>query len=203
MIMQSEWKKIPLARIELDWCANFVVICKCYVSIGNSMICSDISHEYNEWYFKIVIRHLRRFWNITSGSCAKYHVQIMLLIVYTTNLRRFVIFTCRYFKLSWNTTALSQSNCINFSCSSIRYKFACFYLTCRYWHHVNEERLPELSRFWVVQNKVATLIKGLFTWSGRPRSSGVGFFCFYALGDTKQKKPTPLDRGPQLHVNRV
>ena len=36
-----------------------------------------------------------------------------------------------------------------------------------------------------------------------PRSSGVGFFCFHALGDTKQKKPTPLDRGPPLHVNRV
>ena len=44
---------------------------------------------------------------------------------------------------------------------------------------------------------------GLFTWSGGPRSSGVGFFCFHALGDTKQKKLTPLDRGPQLHLNRV
>ena len=44
---------------------------------------------------------------------------------------------------------------------------------------------------------------GLFTWSEGPRSSGVGFFCFHALGDTKQKKPTPLDRGPPLHVNRV
>ena len=31
-----------------------------------------------------------------------------------------VIFTCRYFKISWNTTALSQSNCRNFSCSSIK-----------------------------------------------------------------------------------
>ena len=46
-------------------------------------------------------------------------------------------------------------------------------------------------------------IKGLFTWSGGPRSSGVGFFCFHALENTKQKKPTPLDRGPPLHVNRV
>ena len=45
--------------------------------------------------------------------------------------------------------------------------------------------------------------KGLFTWSGGPRSSGVGFFCFDALGDTKQKKPTPLEPGPPLHVNRV
>ena len=33
--------------------------------------------------------------------------------------------------------------------------------------------------------------------------SGVGFFCFHALEDTKQKKLTPLDRGPPLHVNRV
>ena len=50
---------------------------------------------------------------------------------------------------------------------------------------------------------VAIHLKGLFTWSGGPRSSGVGFFCFHALGDTKQKNPTPLDRGIPLHVNRV
>ena len=45
---------------------------------------------------------------ITSGGYAKYHVQIMLLFVYTTTHKRFVIFTCTYFKLSWNTTALSN-----------------------------------------------------------------------------------------------
>ena len=45
--------------------------------------------------------------------------------------------------------------------------------------------------------------KGLFTWSGGPRSSGVAFFWFHALEDTKQKKPSPLDWGPPLHVNRV
>ena len=87
--------------------------------MGNNMICSDIWHKYHKWYFKIVIRNLRQFWNITSGIYAKYHVQIMLLFVYTTTHRRFVIFTCRYFKLSWNIIALSQSNCRNFSCSSI------------------------------------------------------------------------------------
>ena len=44
----------------------------------------------------------------------------MLLFVYTTPAKgASVIFTCRYFKLSWNTTALSQSNCRNFSSSSI------------------------------------------------------------------------------------
>ena len=48
-----------------------------------------------------------------------------------------------------------------------------------------------------------SVTKTLFTWSGGPRSSGVGFFCFHALADTKQKKPAPLERGPPLHVNRV
>ena len=42
----------------------------------------------------------------------------MLLFVYTTTRKKFVIFTCRYFKLSWNTTALNQSDCRNLSCSS-------------------------------------------------------------------------------------
>ena len=68
-----------------------------------------------------------KFWNITSGIYAKYHVQILLLFVYTTTRKRFVIFTCRYFILSWNTTALSQSNCRNFSCSSINVRI--FYIS--------------------------------------------------------------------------
>ena len=38
-------------------------------------------------------------------------------------------------------------------------------------------------------------LKGLFTWSGGPRSSGVGFFCFHALGDTKQKETYPTRPG--------
>ena len=74
--------------------------------------------------------NLRQFWNITSGIYAKYHVQIMLLFVYTTIRKRFVIFTCRYFKLRWNTTALSQSNCRNFSCSSISR-----IMKCSSWNH--------------------------------------------------------------------
>ena len=56
------------------------------ICIGNSMICSDNWHKYHEQYFKIVIHNfmiLRQFWNIMSGINAKYHVQIMLLIVYT------------------------------------------------------------------------------------------------------------------------
>ena len=38
---------------------------------------------------------------------------------------------------------------------------------------------------------------------GHPGLVGSGFFCVHALGDTKQKKPTPLDQGPPLRVNRV
>ena len=108
---------------------NFVIShVKLQISIGNSMICSDIRHKYHEWYFEIVVRkfheplgkwNLRQFWNITSGIYAKYHTQIMLLFVYTTTRKNFVIFTRRYFKLSWNTTAMSKSNCRNFSCSRI------------------------------------------------------------------------------------
>ena len=66
------------------------------------------------------VKFSRQFWNITGGIYAKYHKQIMLLFVYTTTYKRFVIFTCRYFKLSWNTTILNRSNCRNFSCSSIK-----------------------------------------------------------------------------------
>ena len=44
--------------------------------------------------------------------------------------------------------------------------------------------------------------KTLFTWSGGPRSSGGSFFCFVSPRACKQKKPTPLGRGPPLHVNR-
>ena len=104
-----------------------------YICLGRSMIWSDIWHTCHEWYFKIVIRNLRelkQFWNITRGIYAKYQVQIMLFLVYTTTRERFVIFTWRYFNLSWNTTILSQSNCRNFSCSSLKIAIAkCIDLT--------------------------------------------------------------------------
>ena len=58
------------------------------------------------------------------------------------------------------------------------------------------------SRFQCLHATLLPDTKTLFTWSGGPRSSGVGFFCFHALWDTKQKKPTPLNRGPPLHVKR-
>ena len=80
---------------------------------------SDISK-----FLDLISRAIRR---VKFETILKYHewylcqisIQIMLLFVYTTTRKRFVIFTCRYFKLSWNTTALSQLNCRNFSCSGI------------------------------------------------------------------------------------
>ena len=96
------------------------------ISIGNSMICRH--DPLGEW-------NLRQFWNITSGIYARYQVQIMLLLVYTTTHKRFVIFTCRYFKLSWNTTALSQSDCRNFSCCSINWMT--WHKSDQFWNGVN------------------------------------------------------------------
>ena len=58
--------------------------------------------KYREWYLCQISRSNH------ASICSYYYW--------------FVIFTCRYFKLSWNTTALSQSNCGNFSCSSIKEK---------------------------------------------------------------------------------
>ena len=108
--------------------------------------------------------NLRQFWNITSGIYAKYDVQIMLLFVYTTTHKRFVIFTCRYFKLSWNTTVLSQSNCRNFWCSSISIRIPCqicnlFYLPLSI-GHFPVPKTPTSKR-----GKVQTfLVKMIFAW---------------------------------------
>ena len=100
---------------------------------------------------------------IRSGIYAKYHVQIMLLFVYTTTHTRFVIFTYRYFKLIRNTTALSQSNCRNFSCSSITYVM-CF-------SYANFQRSQKRHRY---QLHWDTLFQECF-WS-RSINSRVGFY---------------------------
>ena len=52
--------------------------------------------------------------NITYKSC--YYLFILLPAMV------FGFFTCRYFKLNKNTTAVSQSNCRNFSCSKCNYR---------------------------------------------------------------------------------
>ena len=63
------------------------------------------------------------------------------MVFMPTTRRRFVIFTCRYFKLSWNTTALSQSNCRNFSFSSIIFEVSC------HTHPTRAKRFTEMCLF--------------------------------------------------------
>ena len=95
------------------------------------MICSDIWHKYPSHISKllnIISRAVRR---VKFETILKYHKWYLCQISRTNHAiiclyyypQKVVIFTCRYFKLSWNTTALSQSNCRNFSCSSIKHYF--------------------------------------------------------------------------------
>ena len=80
------------------------------------MICSDIWHKYHEWYFEIWDNFELSIIVSMPNIISRTNHAIICLYYYP---QKVVIFTCRYFKLSWNTTALSQSNCRNFSCSSI------------------------------------------------------------------------------------
>ena len=57
------------------------------------MICSDINGVNTMSEIISPVVNLRQFGNITSGIYTKYHVQIMLLFVYTTTRKSFVIFT--------------------------------------------------------------------------------------------------------------
>ena len=103
------------------------------ICIGNSMICSDIWHKYHKLYFKIVKHNFMScwasdIWDNLEISQVLFVPNIMdkssYYLFITTTHKRFVIFTCtgRYFKLSWNTTALiKSSNCRNFSCSSTKW----------------------------------------------------------------------------------
>ena len=81
------------------------------ISIGNSMICGDIWHKYHEWCFEILKYHE---WYLCKTSHTDH--AIICLYYYPQKACNF----CRFFKLNWNTTALSQSNCRNFLCISIK-----------------------------------------------------------------------------------
>ena len=90
--------------------------------------------------------------------------------------------------------------------------YACYsFLWLSYFYHFYDFRKNRKCDSEVYENRIFSDIslsvtifksKTLFTWSEGPRSSGVGFFWFVSPRAWKQKKPTPLDRGPPLHVNR-
>ena len=60
-------------------------------SIGNSMICSDIWHKYQECISKLLCVISPAVMWVKFETILKYHLQITLLFVYTTNHKRFVI----------------------------------------------------------------------------------------------------------------
>ena len=74
--------------------------------------------------------HRRLFYRFFSEGrgrlCTGYYKSCYYLFILSL-----YIVTCRYFKLSWNTTALSQSNCRNFSCS--KYKLCYLYFLFMFW----------------------------------------------------------------------
>ena len=86
------------------------------ICIGNSMISSDIWHKYLEWCFKIVISNSWAVRQVKFETILKYHEWYLCQISRTNHAviclyyypQKVVIFTCRYYKLSWNTAALSQ-----------------------------------------------------------------------------------------------
>ena len=64
----------------------FPSVCFTIISIGNSMICSDIWHKYHEWYFEIVIRNFETIlkyhkWYLYQISCTNH--AIICLYYYT------------------------------------------------------------------------------------------------------------------------
>ena len=73
----------------------------CIISRAARWVKLETIFKYHGWYL----------WQISHTNPA--------IICYTTTNKRFVIFTCWYFKLSWNITALSPSNCRNFSYSTM------------------------------------------------------------------------------------
>ena len=100
-------------------CEVFVLIIAWFVEIFGINTTRDISK-----LLYVISQAVRRVKFETILKCHMWYLcQISstnrLLFVNNTTRKRFVIFTCRYFKLSLNTTALSQSNCRNFSCTSI------------------------------------------------------------------------------------
>ena len=108
-----EWLKLVRDLVEVI--AWFVVIFGINTTSEISKLLYVISRAVRRGKFETILKYHK--WYLCQISRTNHS---MILFVYATTLGRFVIFTCRYFKLSWNTTALSQSNCSYFSCSSVR-----------------------------------------------------------------------------------
>ena len=104
----------------------------CVISRAVRRVKFETILKYHEWY-------------LCQISCTNHAI----ICLYYTTRKRFVIFTCRYLKLSQNTTALSQSNCRNFSFSSIiDRKGAPFVCHSILWRHHFRTLCPFPPSFW-------------------------------------------------------
>ena len=114
-----------------------------------------------------------------------------------------ILFTCFFLPLSWQTFLacslffqirpcdILKGICL-LSFNLVTHTFARGCTCINHWGTIT----------WSEMGKENIQTNTLFTWSGGPRSSGVSFFCFVSPRAWKQKKLTPLDRGPPFHVNR-
>ena len=83
----------------------------------------NTTSDNSKWLY-VISRAVRR---VKFETILKYHEWYLCQISRTNHAiiclyyyqQKVCNFHIRYFKLTWNTTALSQSNCSNFSCSSI------------------------------------------------------------------------------------
>ena len=82
---------------------SFVQMARCSENVN---LCWRICQLVTKRHFSMNdVTRLRQFWNITSSIYAKYHSNHAIISVYYYP-QKVCNFTCRYFKLSWNTTAL-------------------------------------------------------------------------------------------------
>ena len=74
-----------------------------------------------------------------------------------------------------NMYSRSENACASFKC--LQYERNQY---CRYCSNLLVDLNPQRDPFFnhVLLTRIKTAYKTLFTWSGGPRSSGVGFFCF-------------------------
>ena len=81
------------------------------ISIGNSMICSDISRLLYVIWDNFEISRVVFMPNFKYKSCCYLFILPAKVLLFSLHVGTW----------SWNTCALSQSNCRNFSCGSITY----------------------------------------------------------------------------------
>ena len=68
--------------------------------------------------FKRILKYHE--WYLCQISHTNHAIIYLYYYRYLQKACNFHMYSCRYFKSSWNTTALSQSNCRNFSCSTVK-----------------------------------------------------------------------------------